>query len=149
MTRSKKQEARSKKVSIFLLSLRAASEAIPIFVIARYEAISDWWGSSQSHFHAKTGFLLPYCNEIAALRSATFAMTSIFSVIARSDSDEAISVGWGSSQSYFHTKIPSLLSQRHEIAAFRYAPLAMTKIPQPRPIFNLQSSIFNWSSPRG
>ena len=144
--RSKKQEARIKNQRSKIedlgsspgLPLRACGEAISTFVIARRndEAISSWWGSSPSHFQSSLNTLLLQHNEIAALHCVALAMTEKMFVIARSDRDEAISGWWGSSLRHLQSRLNSLLAHRNEIAAFRYAPLAMTtKKPA---TFNLQ-----------
>ena len=72
-------EKRRSKIKDRRSENRSSLTSSPFFVIARRndEAISDWWGSSQFHFHAKTISLLSQCNEIAALHYVPLAMTNL------------------------------------------------------------------------
>ena len=170
--RSKKQEARKSRnltLKKFVVAFTKSGvkpwsdsgEVNSVFVIARSdsdEAISDWWGSSSFHLVSKLSSLLVQFTEIAALRFATFAMTTFFCVIAVTKSgvkpwrhDEAISGWWDSSSSHFCSRPIVFQLIALEIAALHCVPLAITRRNlqpptfnlQPPSIFNLQSSIFN------
>ena len=96
--RSKKQEARkSRNLTLKKFVVAFTKSGVKPWSDSG-EVNSDWWGSSSFHLVSKLSSLLVQFTEIAALRFATFAMTTFFCVIAVTKSgvkpwrnDEAIS----------------------------------------------------------